>query len=85
MMAVLCDGRPQIPDNEKRAYASYCGNYHIDGDRLITLVDAALVASRIGGEQIRRFELRGDELVLFPPTRANGEQRELIWSRNGPA
>lgn len=85
MMAVLCDGRPSLPPGTERAYASYCGNYRIEGDRLITRVDAALVPERVGGEQIRRFEVRGDDLVLFPPKRANGAQRELVWERNGPA
>ena len=81
MMAVLCDGRAVLPPDTIRAYASYCGNFRIDGDLLITRVDAALVVERIGGEQVRRFELRGLDLVLFPPRRADGSQRELGWRR----
>ena len=27
MAAVLCDARRDIPDNGKREYSSYCGNY----------------------------------------------------------
>ncbi len=39
---------------------------------------------RIGGQQIRRFEFRGDDLVLFPPRRPDGEQRELILAARRP-
>ncbi len=85
MMAVICDGRPSIPGGEKRAYASYCGNFRIEGDRLITRVDAAAVTERIGGEQIRKVEFRNDHLVLIPPRRSDGEQRELMWKLDGPA
>lgn len=81
MMAVLCDGRPQLPPDVKREYASYCGNFVIEGDQLITTVDAALIPERIGGQQRRRFELTGDVLVLYPPRRADGVQRRLEWHR----
>jgi hypothetical protein len=85
MMAVICDGRPAIPQGETRAYASYCGNFRIEEDNvLITRVDAALVKERVGGEQRRRIELRGDQLVLTPPRRSRGEQRELVWTLDGP-
>ncbi|WP_298396419.1 lipocalin-like domain-containing protein [Sphingobium sp.] len=81
MMAVLCDGRTEMPAGQKRAYASYCGNFRIEDDRLITTVDAALIADRIGGEQIRRFILDGERLTLMPPRRADGAQRFLVWER----
>jgi hypothetical protein len=85
MMVVICDGRPTIPQGESRGYASYCGNFRIAQDNvLITTVDAALVKERIGGEQKRRMELRGEQLVLTPPQRSNGEQRELVWTLDGP-
>jgi Lipocalin-like domain len=85
MMAVICDGRPTIPPGETRSYASYCGNFRIvDDNFLITTVDAALVKERIGGEQRRRMELRGEQLVLIPPQRSSGEQRELVWTLDGP-
>ncbi|MDF0545106.1 lipocalin-like domain-containing protein [Sphingobium sp. H39-3-25] len=83
MMAVLSDGRPTLPAGEKRAYASYCGNFRIEQDRLITRVDAALIAARIGGEQVRRLELQGDTLILFPPRRTDGAQRKISWRRIG--
>jgi hypothetical protein len=40
MMAVLCDGRPELPDGTARDYASYCGNYTFDGQTLVTRVAA---------------------------------------------
>jgi hypothetical protein len=84
MMAVLCDGRNALPEGQKRAYSSYCGNYRIEGDTLITSVDAASVPARIGGEQRRRLALRNGQLILMPPAEANGEQRELFWEYCGP-
>ena len=85
MMAVICDGRPTIPQGENRGYASYCGNFRIAEDNiLITTVDAALVKERIGLEQRRCMELRGEQLVLSPPRRLSGEQRELVWKLDGP-
>jgi hypothetical protein len=85
MMAVLCDGRPVMPEGEKRAYGSYVGNYVVQDNTLITTVDAAAVGDRIGGQQIRKLDLRDGKLVLIPPRRADGEQRELFWEREGPA
>lgn len=83
MMSVLCDGRPQMPDGEKRAYASYCGNFRIEGDRFITTIDAAAIESRVGSQSVREFEFRGHRLVLRPPARPDGERRELLWERDG--
>lgn len=85
MMAVLCDGRPNLPPGAERAYASYCGNYRVEDGRLITRVDASNLPERLGGEEVREVEWRGDALVLRPPRRADGTQRELTWERDGPA
>ncbi len=85
MMVVICDGRASIPDGEKRSYSSYCGNFRVDGDTLLTHVDAAALAERIGGQQVRKFAFRNGNLVLIPPRRPNGEQRELVWTLDGPA
>ena len=41
MMAVLCDGRPALPPGEARSCGSYCGNYRVETDALITTVYAA--------------------------------------------
>ena len=85
MMAVICDGRPEIPDGGKREYSSYCGNYTFDGKQLITRVDCALERSRIGGDQVRDVRFEGALMVLRPPMRSYGaapaEQRELYWEK----
>lgn len=84
MMAVTCDGRPQLPAGTVRAYSSYCGNYTFDGARLITRVDAASDAARIGSDQVREVSFDGDRMILRPPPRqseAGEEYRELTWER----
>jgi hypothetical protein len=85
MMAVLCDGRSVVPDGETRGYTSYCGNFRIEGGRLITTVDASADVGRFGGEQVREVAFRNARMVLRPPRRADGAQRELTWERDGPA
>ena len=83
MMAVLCDGRPQLPAGSKREYTSYCGDYTFDGTTLVTRVDAAADPSRLV-DQVRRVEFEGERLVLSVPPRSTGsgaEQRELVWER----
>jgi hypothetical protein len=84
MMAVLCDGRSSLPEGEKRAYTSYCGNFRIEDNRLITTVDAAALTERIGSQQVRELEMRGTQLVLIPRRRPDGSQRELFWELDGP-
>lgn len=84
MMAVVCDGRRQVPGSEKREYSSYCGNYTYDGKQLITRVDAASDASRIGSNQVRDVRFEGELMVLRPPPRNHDgtlAQRELFWEK----
>lgn len=84
MMAVLCDGRPSLPDDAPRAYSSYCGNYRYDGDTLVTRVDATADASRFSDDQVRRVRFEEGRLVLVPPPRPfNGRMMhmELVWER----
>ena len=84
VMAVTCDGRPELPPGAARAYSSYCGNYTYDGARLITRVDAASDPSRIGSDQVREVSFDGDRMILRPPPRqgeAGEEYREIAWER----
>jgi Lipocalin-like domain len=87
MIAVLCDGRPQVPaDEPDREYSSYCGTYSFDGTTLVTRVDAASDPSRLGGDQVRRTRFDGDRLVLMPPPRPwRGvmQHREMFFERIG--
>jgi len=87
MMAVLCDGRPAMPNDTARDYASYCGNYHFDGSQLVTRVDAASDPARLGTDQVRDVRFEGERMILRPPLRPRGtgtEHRELAWERISP-
>jgi Lipocalin-like domain len=84
MMAVTCDGRPELPPGTARAYSSYCGNYTFDGTRLVTRVDASSDPARIGSDQVREVSFEGDKMILRPPprpTEAGEEYREISWVR----
>jgi hypothetical protein len=84
MMAVVCDGRTDLPAGIKRDYSSYCGNYKFDGTKLVTRVDAASDPARIGSDQVRDVSFDGERMVLRPPPRQSGErteQRVLTWER----
>jgi hypothetical protein len=84
MMAVLIDGRPELPVGTEREYMSYCGSYTFDGRQLITRVDASSETDRMGTDQIRDVHFDGDLMVLRPPLKAFGDkigQRELHWRK----
>jgi hypothetical protein len=89
MMAVLCDGRKDVPDDEIRNYASYCGNYTFDGTTLVTRVDASFSPRAVvGSDQIRMIRFEGELLVLVPPpvpTADGAEYREMFWEHIGCA
>ena len=87
MMAVLCDGRPTLPEGQARDYSSYCGNYVFDGARLVTQVDAASDPARLGSEQVRDVRFEGERMIMRPPPRPLGrdmQHRELYWERISP-
>lgn len=67
MMAVLCDGRPSLPEGSKREYSSYCGNYTFDGSTLTTIVDANSDPARFTAPQVRKVRFEGDRMILVPP------------------
>jgi hypothetical protein len=83
MIAVLCDGRSEIPKGEPpREYNSYTGAYSYDGTTLVTRVDGATELARIGGDQIRAVSFDGNRMTLKPPRRPrNGmlQDHELVW------
>ncbi len=81
MAAVVVDGRPELPPGIVRDYSSYCGNYTFDGMRLVTHVDAASDAARLGGDQVRGVSFDGEFMVLRPPPRPTGEHRVLTWEK----
>ena len=81
MMAVTCDGRPEVPSGAARDYSSYCGNYRVDGARLITRVDAASDRARLDSDQVRDVSFDGERMILRPPPRPSGEHRVLTWEK----
>ena len=84
MVAVICDSRKEIPSGEQREYASYCGNYTFDGNRLVTRVDAAADPARLGTDQVRDVRFEGNLMVLRPPPRQYGgreQHREIYWEK----
>ena len=86
MMAVLNDGRAEMPAGETRAYVSYAGTYTFDGTTLVTRVDVSSDPTRIGTDQVRRVRFEGERLVLMPPPRLwRGvmQHRELFWEKVG--
>jgi len=87
MMAVLVDGRSNLPDGTKRDYSSYCGNFTFDGSTLVTTVDAASDPARMGTRQVRKVRFEGERMILVPPAREmDGVRvdRELAWERISP-
>ncbi|MBL6598964.1 MAG: lipocalin-like domain-containing protein [Alphaproteobacteria bacterium] len=84
MVAVLCDGRVDIPEGETRDYTSYCGQYTFDGETLSTRVDACSDPARFGTDQVRQVSFDGDLMVLRPPPRViDGvvQHRVLRWEK----
>jgi Lipocalin-like domain len=85
MMAVLCDGRTSMPNDEPfREYMSYCGNYRFDGSTLVTRVDASSDPDRVGSDQVRRARFEDERLVLMPPPRpwrSETQHREMFFER----
>jgi hypothetical protein len=85
MMAVLCDGRAELPEGTRRDYASYCGNYTFDGTTLVTKVDASSGGRiALGSDQVRKVRFEGSRMVLTPPpAEINGvmQYRDIFWER----
>lgn len=87
MLAVLCDGRPDLPPGTPRAYRSYMGAYSFDGTTLHTVVDGADTPDWLGTDQIRAARFEAGRLHLRPPPRTVGGReihRELAWERLVP-
>lgn len=66
---------------------AYTGGYRVEGNRLITKVDASSVASWVGTEQIREFKVEGNRLRLstlrgpIPALPGKTGQAHLIWEK----
>jgi len=84
MLAVLSDGRADLPAGKPREYRSYIGAYTFDGTTLHTIVDGADEPAWLGTDQVRAARFEGNRLILRPPPRLLGGReihRELAWER----
>jgi hypothetical protein len=69
-----------------RDYYAYCGTYEVRNGEVIHHVELSLMPNWIGGEQVRRVELKGDTVTLStPPLPLGGRQQvaTLVWRRLG--
>src|SRR3954451_18234263 len=65
MAVMMIDWRQDVPDNQKREYSGYTGTYTYDGKQLVTTVDAAPVADRIGTRQPRGVRFEDGLMILI--------------------
>jgi hypothetical protein len=66
------------------SYLAYCGPYDVAGDVITHHVVMSSFPNWVGTEQVRSFELVGDELLLrTPPIEVGGKMlvNELRWRR----
>ena len=84
MAVMMIDWRHDVPGGQKREYSGYTGTYTFDGKQLVTTVDAAPDASRIGTKQPRGVRFENGLMILIPPPRVvDGvtEHREIAWEQ----
>ncbi len=77
---------PEEAQDAFRGFVAYFGRYEVDSERrvLTTHVEGSAHPNWIGGNQVRDYEFRGEQLVLRPPARkgpAGPTQMELCWDR----
>ena len=82
MIAALGDAREAVPEDEgPRQYNSYAGPYRFDGTTLVTGVDCASSADRMGTDQVRG--VRFDTLVRICAA-LDCQPGDLLEYRPGP-
>jgi hypothetical protein len=91
MSAIITASERSVETPAADLYASlmaYSGRYTLDGNRLVTEVDVAWHPAWVGSQQIRYFDLEGDELHIttaeqthpaFPGRLGRGI---LVWRRD---
>jgi Lipocalin-like domain len=66
------------------SYFAYCGTYAISGDTIVHNVEMCLMPNWVGTDQVRSFELNGDELLhRTPPLEIGGTAlvNDFTWAR----
>ena len=67
--------------------SAYSGPYRLEGNRLITKVDASSYATWVGTDQVREFKLEGQRLLLstppmpLPPPLNKVGRMHLAWEK----
>ena len=87
MLALLTAGDRIASATADRTMCAYSGRYHVEGNRLSTIVDSAWLPAWVGTEQPRTFKRDGDTLSLmtdfqdhprYPGQRTRGV---LMWRK----
>jgi hypothetical protein len=90
MLAIVTDTELRVGDTSSRMLTgmlAYSGLYSVEGDRFITDVDLSWHPGWLHTQQIRYFEIDGDELRITTPdqTRPVAPDRAargiLVWQR----
>jgi hypothetical protein len=55
------------PTGTNTGYVNFCGDYEVHEGYVVHHVRMSLLPDMIGTDQLRHFELNGDELILRPP------------------
>jgi hypothetical protein len=69
-------------------FASYCGTYELQGDRVIHHIQVSLFPNWSGADQLRFFSFSADQLVLSTPPMPEGGQQQTaiaVWRRIKPS
>jgi hypothetical protein len=68
-----------------RDYIAYFGRYEVDktGRSIAHSVEGSLNLNWVGGEQVRQFEVNGDDLVFRTLVEPEMEELHLHWKRIG--
>ena len=79
-------GTPEEMQEAFLSYMAYCGRCEVDEENrtLTTHVDGSLFPNWTGGDQVRYYELAGDQLVLRTPPIPLGDDEItgiLTWQR----
>ena len=95
-VAYMKEGRPNFTSGDIRGgtveeklaaiegYNSYCGRYEVNGDKIIHKIEVSLFPNWVGLNQERKFELKGNQLILSTPLMLVGGRllsTHLIWQK----
>jgi hypothetical protein len=69
------DRKPPQTDAERAAalttMTAYTGRYHVEGDKIVTRVEASWNEAQVGTDVMRSFQIDGNHLILTSPAVPN--------------